>query len=215
MKNEQAIKDMLIANTISIIAEGGFEKATTKAITHYKVPQDGIRMNEVYIYRLFDSKENLYTQAFSTLDAEFFSALEYRLHSAEELSINTTEKLHRIFSLVWPFLMHNEIRCRCYVRYYYSIYFRGKSRASHNARFSKIVEIFTPLFKDEADVCAIMRSVLGALLDFAIRVYNGDLEDTEINRAHIFNVLYLIMVTYFRDEIPKTNPLSITFSTQH
>ena len=30
------------------------------------------------------------------------------------------------------------------------------------------------------------------MFDFAIRVYNGELEDSDINRPHIFNVLYPI-----------------------
>lgn len=37
------------------------------------------------------------------------------------------------------------------------------------------------------------------LFDFAIRVYNGELEDNEINRPHIFNVLYSVMAIYFKE----------------
>lgn len=32
-----------------------------------------------------------------------------------------------------------------------------------------------------------------------IRVYNGELEDNETNRPQIFNVLYSIIATYFKD----------------
>ena len=34
MKNEHAGREILIDNTIRLVAEGGFEKATTKAITN-------------------------------------------------------------------------------------------------------------------------------------------------------------------------------------
>jgi hypothetical protein len=57
----------------------------------------------------------------------------------------------------------------------------------------------TPIFKEEADVVSILHSVFTAMFDFAIRVYNGDLEDNEINRPHIFNVLYCMMALYFKD----------------
>ena len=59
----------------------------------------------------------------------------------------------------------------------------------------------TPIFKEEADVEAILHSVFTALFDFAIRVYNGELEDSDINRPHIFNVLYGMMATYLKDSV--------------
>lgn len=78
--------------------------------------------------------------------------------------------------------MSNEERCRCYVIYYYSNYFKGKSREAHRQLFAGMEEELTPLFKDEADVNSILHSAFTALFDFAIRAYNGELEDNEINR---------------------------------
>jgi hypothetical protein len=101
--------------------------------------------------------------------------------------------------MAWQFILGNEERCRCYVRYYYSIYFRGNSRKTHKKLFEGIVNEMMPMFKEEADVFSILHSVFTALFDFAIRVYNGELEDNEINRPHIFNVLYCMMITYFKD----------------
>ena len=62
-----------------------------------------------------------------------------------------------------------------------------------------MVDAVAPLFKEEADVASILHSVFTAMFDFAIRVYNGELEDNEINRPHIFNVLYCMMMTYFKE----------------
>ena len=70
MKYESEIKELLIENAIHLIAEGGFEKATTKALTYCGDQLPAVEMNEVYIYRLFGSKENLYEAAFARLDAE-------------------------------------------------------------------------------------------------------------------------------------------------
>ena len=201
MRNEQLIRDTLITNTVNLIAEGGFEKATTKAITHAGAIPDGVRMNEVYIYRLFGSKESLYQVAFGQLDQEFVLALEDCINDAGDLSVDTQRKLYEIFLRVWRFVLHNEDRCRCYVRFYYSVYFRGRTLANHDRMFAKIVRSFAPVFKDEADVESIMHSVLNTLLDFAVRVYNGNLTDDEINRPHIFNVLYNMMCTYFRENV--------------
>ena len=203
MKNEQEIREYLINNTIRLIAEGGFEKATTKAITYDGAQTLGLKMNEVYIYRLFGGKEKLYAKAFERLDEEFVFSLRRCLHDYNSLDGCVKEKMYATFLRVWQFLLRNEEWCRCYVRYYYSIYFKGKSLEKHNQLFSVIVEAFSTIFRPEADVKAIMHSTLTIMLDFAIRVHNGDLENNDENRPHVFNVLYCTMESYFKDEIRK------------
>jgi hypothetical protein len=102
--------------------------------------------------------------------------------------------------LAWNFILGDEERCRCYVRYYYSVYFKGSSREAHIRMFSGMISDMTPIFKEEANVSAIMHSVFTTLFDFAIRVYNGDIADDEVNRVHIFNVLFCMLSTYLKEE---------------
>lgn len=204
MKNEQNVREILVNNTIQLIAEGGFEKATTKAITHAGGNLPDVKMNEVYIYRLFGSKEHLYEVAFSRLDAEVVSALRSAVEKTERSAADVKSKLYELFMLAWRFLLKNESHCRCYVRYYYSVYFKGKSLQDHNELFKEIFGWFAPLFKENADVKSIMHSVYTAMLDFAVRVYNGDLQDTQMNAEHIFNVVYCMMMTYFKDSTAQS-----------
>ena len=158
-------------------------------------------MNEVYIYRLFGGKERLYEAVFKRLDAELFSAFHNGVEAVGGFEENTKDHLYEFFVRAWNFILGNEERCRCYVRYYYSIYFKETSLENHKKLFAEVVAEMSPLFKDEADVVAILHSVFTAMFDFAIRVYNGELEDSEINRQHIFNVLYCMMMTYFKDSV--------------
>ncbi|MBO7275538.1 MAG: TetR/AcrR family transcriptional regulator [Clostridia bacterium] len=199
MKGEQIIKETLINNAISVVAEGGFAKATTKALTYSGEIQPGIKMNEIYIYRLFGSKESVYEAAFETLDREFLDALRADIRQIGGFDDDVKSALYKLFLKVWTFVLRNESRCRYYIRYYYSVYFRGSSMDTHNAHFRDIIEDFVPLFKAEADVKSIMHSVFTTLLDFAVRVYNGDLEDSEESRPHVFNVIYCTMSSYFKD----------------
>lgn len=198
MKHEAEIRELLISNAIHLIAEGGFEKATTKELTLCGGHLPGLKMNEVYIYRFFGSKENLYESAFRRLDAELFYAFRNEVKSIGGFD-RDGKKLYEFFLKAWKFILGNEEKCRCYVRYYYSIYFKDSALKAHKRLFDEVVAEMTPLFKKEADVTAILHSVFTALFDFAIRVYNGELEDNEINRPHIFNVLYCMMMTYFED----------------
>lgn len=198
MKRESEVKDLLISNAIHTIAEGGFEKATTKEMTYCGGTLPNIKMNEVYIYRLFGSKENLYESAFARLDNELFGAFRRGVDRVGNFETDVYDSLNKFFAMAWDFVLSDEERCRCYVRYYYSIYFKGNSREAHKKLFSDIVEDIAPIFKEDADVEAILHSVFTSFLDFAIRVYNGDLENNEINRPHIFNVLRCMMMNYLK-----------------
>ncbi len=200
MRHETEIRQALIENTIGLIAEGGFEKATTRSITYRGEASTGIRLNEVYIYRLFGSKEELYAEAFRRLDNELIDALCVAVKSAGEWSEDLVDQLYAVFHGAWRFLLGNEKRCRCYVRFYYSVYFKGAALLTHRRSFGAIVNAFRPLFIEEADVGAIMHSILTTIMDFAIRVYNGDLEDTPQNELHVFNVVYCTMMTYLSME---------------
>jgi AcrR family transcriptional regulator len=196
MNRETEIKKLLIANAIKLISEGGFEKATTKALT-YAEPLPEFKMNEVYIYRFFNSKEQLYEAAFLSLDSELFLALKTGVDSIGGFDGDKKQKLYEFFLKTWRFILSNEANCRCYIRYYYSIYFKGNAKESHRHYFNTMVHAFGPLFKKEANAYAILHSVFSLLLDLAIRVYNGELEDNDETRIHIFNILYRIMETYF------------------
>ena len=201
MKREAELRELLISNTIRLIAEGGFEKATTKEITYGGGTIPGLKMNEVYIYRVFGSKEALYEAVFISLDNELVTAFQRGVNAIGGFSGDAKAKLFEFFNRAWEFILGNEEKCRCYVRYYYSVYFTGRSFEAHKLLFNGIVSEMAPLFKKEADVVSILHSVFTALFDFGIRVYNGDLRDNEINRPHIFNVLYCMMSTYFVDGV--------------
>ena len=204
MRCEVAIREALINNTIDLIAQGGFEMATTAAITRKAPPSAEVKMNEVYIYRLYGGKEQLYEAAFLTLESELYHALQACVTEELAKSRDTVDAWYRIFERAWGFLLRNEEHCRCYVRYYYSVYFKGNSLATHNKHFEHIVSCFAPLFQEDANLSAIMHSVFTALLDFSIRVYNGDLENNEDNRPHIFNMLYSMLKIYLKDEAART-----------
>ena len=48
---------------------------------------------------------------------------------------------------------------------------------------------------------SLIHTTFMTMMDFAIRVYNGDLEDDEDNAYHIFNLLYYSLSSYFAPEV--------------
>ena len=201
MRYEAEIREALINNSIRKIAEGGFEKATTKELINCDTSGQPFKLNEAYIYRLFGSKENLFAASFITLDKEFSEALLSKLESSNFSTEGIKETLYDFFLTIWEFVLKNEERCRSYVRFLYSIYFNGHVAELHRRIWTPVYAEISRLFKDEANVVAILHSVFITLLDFAIRVYNGDLADDDDSRPNIFNILFQMMQTYFKDSV--------------
>lgn len=212
MQHEAKIKELLVKNAIHLIAEGGFEKATTKELTHCGGELPDFKMNEVYIYRLFGGKECLYETAFTALDAEMCAAFCHGVKSVGGFENNTKEKLYKFFLKAWRFILEDEERCRYYVRYYYSIYFKDSSMTTHKKLFESVVSAISPIFQEEVDVSSILHSVFAAFLDFALRFYNKELEDNEETRLLVFNVLYCMMMTYFKENIKEESMISQNIS---
>ena len=110
MKREAEVKELLISNAIHIIAEGGFEKATTKELTLCGGHLTDLKMNEVYIYRFFGSKEKLYESAFRQLDTELYYAFRNGVDAVGGFEQDTKEHLYEFFSKAWNFILGNEYR---------------------------------------------------------------------------------------------------------
>ena len=200
MKSEQKIRGVLIDNTIRLIAEGGFEKATTRAIAFSGQPLLDIKMNEAYIYRLFGSKEKLYEAAFKYIDGEIafaFSACFQKIISSKS---DVKTKMQELFFEVWRYMLENESYFRYYTRYYYSAYFDDANLEAHLENYKGITSALTPFFKDDVDVKAIMHSVYSAMLGLAIRVYNGYMQDTQESAQHVYTILHQMSVVCLRDE---------------
>lgn len=61
-----------------------------------------------------------------------------------------------------------------------------------------IVEKFKDAFKDEADVWMILNHILNVMLDFAVKVHNGQMPSEDNYSEHVFLVIYRSVEQYFR-----------------
>ena len=195
MKREDT-RQRLIDGTIRVIARDGLDKATTKYI--------GLEtsINEVYIYRCFDSKEDLFAKTFAALDEELVEeAMEgISLMATEGLSFR--ERSWLFFSSVWRFLLGSREKCLTYIRYYYSPYYITRSSEAHRGRYSALEDQFKAMFLEESNVWMIMNHILSTMMVFAIKVFNGDVPDNEDTAEHVFRLIYSSISQYFKKEIP-------------
>ncbi len=191
MKQDE-IRQKLIDGTIHVIARDGLDKTTTKQI--------GIETttNEVYIYRCFLDKEDMFAKAFDSLDEELVTVALEHVSVMYMKEIDYELRCRLFFSAIWEFLLGNREKCLTFVRYYYSPYFSKNSVKDHKLRYAPLVEKFEDAFRDESNVWMILNHILNVILDFAVKVHNGEMPNDDDHKEHVFRVIYRSVEQYFR-----------------
>ena len=187
------VQNRLIDRTITVIAENGLDKTTTKAIVK------GTDINEAYIYRYFSDKEDLLSHVFDTLDEELVAKVTQHLPVMYMRESEYELRCRVFFEAVWKFLLGNKEKCLAFVRYYYSPYFTKYSAESHKRRYVPVVDKFKEAFKDEADIWMILNHILNVMLDFAVKAHNGQMSEEDNYVEHVFLVIYASVKQYFRE----------------
>ena len=188
----QDMREKLIARTITVVATEGLDKTTTKAIT------TGTGINEAYIYRHFSDKKDLLSKAFDKLDDELVAKVMQHLPVMYMQELEYELRCRVFFEAVWKFMLANKEHCLAFVQYYYSLYFTKFSVEAHKKRYVSVVEKFKDAFKDEADVWMILNHILNVMLDFAVKVHNGQMPSEDNYSEHVFLVIYRSVEQYFR-----------------
>lgn len=184
-------KNRLIDRTISVLSNDGLDKTTTKAIV------SGTDINEAYIYRFFESKEDLLSKTFSALDEELYAVANDNINIMYESGIEYKMRCEIYFIKLWRFLLGNRDKCLAYIRYYYSPYFKKYSSAEHRERYLPLVQKFKDAFRAEANTWMILNHILNVLLDFSTKVYDGEVPDDDDTAEHVFQLVYSSIFVYF------------------
>lgn len=195
----QTMREILLARTVSVIAQEGMDKTTTKAIVA------GTGINEAYIYRLFSDKSDLLSKTFDLLDEELVTVVKENLSLLYNSEIEEDLRFRMLFDAFWNFLLGNREKCLAFVRYYYSPYFSKYSAGSHRRRYVPLISEFSGVFREEADVWMILNHVLNVMLDFAVKVHLGQMSESDDYVEHVFRVVYVSVKQYFKstEEIQK------------
>ena len=67
------------------------------------------------------------------------------------------------------------------------------------------MEKFKDAFIDEADVWMILNHILNVMLDFALKVHNGQMSSDDDYAEHVFRVVYRSIEQYFKKGDVQTN----------
>lgn len=192
MKQDE-FRQLLIDGTIRVIARDGLDKASAKQIEL----EAGI--NAVYIYRCFKDKEDLFVKTFDSLDEELARETLKGVSVMYATDMPYVQRCRAFFGDIWRFLIGNRDKCLAFVRYFYSPYFARYSAENHKRRYMPLLAKFQDAFNDQADVWMILNHILNVMLDFAVKVHNGQMSDSGDYSEHVFRVIYASVKQYFRN----------------
>ena len=191
MKQEE-LRRKLIDGTIHVIAKEGLDGASTKQIGL------ATSINEAYIYRCFEDKEDMFAKTFASLDDELVNKAMQHVPVMYMQEMEYEMRCWVFFTSVWKFLLGNRDKCLAFIRYYYSPYFQRYSAEEHKKRYLPLVDKFRDAFRDEANVWMILNHILTTMLDFAVKVYDGAVPDNDDTAEHVFRLIYHSIRQYFK-----------------
>lgn len=190
--NHDELRQKLIDGTIRVIATDGLDRASTKQIGL------ATATNEAYIYRCFKSKEDLLAKTFASLDEELVSKAMQHIPVMYMQELEYEMRCRFYFVAIWEFLLGNREKCLAFIQYYYSPYFKKYSATEHTQRFLPVVNKFRDAFREESNAWLILNHILTTMLDFAIKVYDGVIPNSDETTDRVFCLIFATVRQYFK-----------------
>lgn len=180
----ETIRESLINSTIHTVADVGIDHATTKLLA------TNAGVNEVYIYRIFGGKDELFKETFFHIDRNFVAALAKFspiLHQ-RGIDIETSFKLH--FKEIWHYALSDKEQCSFFIRYYYSRCYTNDTSKARKEIYTKIIKKFNTAFVHGTDTWWLFNHLLDVTFSSAVKVLRGEIPDTQETEEKICNLIY-------------------------
>ena len=188
------MRQELIEGTIRTVAALGLENTTTNAICTVS------NINVAYIYRFFESKEDLIAGAFDAVDDELLGVILKNFTVLHYESIDYESRCRVLFMKCWDHLMQHPEELIFYVRYYYSASFQKYSSGEHMERYAVLLEKMKTAFPKTTDVRTVMRHILDTLLGEAIKQINEPKADSSIAATVSFRLIFSVVKSYVKQD---------------
>ena len=190
---QRKIKEALIKSAIYTIANVGIDSATTKLLAN------NAGVNEVYIYRIFGGKENLFREAFIFVDKDFSAALLNLLPKTYSKSHNVEVGFKNLFKLVWKYANKDKQKCSFFIKYYYSRFYTNEISLERKTIYSAVMKKFDTAFVRGTDTWWLFNHILDVIFSSAVKVLRDEMSDNEETQDNIFNLLYPAIKQYFKN----------------
>lgn len=192
---QSAIKQALIQSTIHTISELGIDSATTKQLASCA------GVNEVYIYRIFGGKDQLFRETFNFVDKDFSTALLKFFPIAYNQSHDIETRFKNLFKLIWQYAIDDKEKCSFFIRYYYSRCYTYEISEERKKIYADVMKVFNTAFARGTDTWWLFNHMLDVVFSSAVKVLRGEILDNDETAENIFNLFFPAIRQYFK----KTN----------
>ena len=180
------IRQELIKSAIRVVSVQGIQNATTKALSL------DAKLSEVYIYRYFRSKDDLFKQTFNSLDRELMLVMKRSLLRINCNNVNRKEVFRTIFHDFWEFALGDRNKCSFFIQYYYSSYYFAQSDTERKIIYQPFLDLISPAFLDGADAWIELNHMYDISFPKLLRVIRGTIPDTKETEESVCREVTLI-----------------------
>lgn len=191
LKSEN-MRQALINSAIHTISEVGIDHATTKLLA------TNAGLNEVYIYRIFGGKEELFKETFTYIDKAFADAILGFLPIVYDKTFDIKLRFRKLFEKVWQYALDDKEQCSFFIRYYYSRCYTNDMSVERKMIYSKVMRIFETAFPYGTDTWWLFNHILDIIFSSAVKVLRQEIPDDKQTEENIFALLFAALQPHLK-----------------
>ena len=186
MNRGYEVRQALIKSAVRVVAAQGIQNATTKALSIDS------ELSEVYIYRYFESKDDLFKQTFDSLDRELMLVMKRSLLRVNCNNANIKEVFRTIFHDFWEFALGDRNKCSFFIQYYYSSYYSTHSDTERKTIYQPLLDLISSAFVSGVDAWIELNHMYDIAFPKLLRVIRGTVPDTKETEESVCREVTLI-----------------------
>ncbi len=184
----------LMDGAIHAVAINGLENTATRDISI----ASGI--NEAYIYRYFENKEDLLAKTFAREDDLFLEKILNNFPVLHYESIEYEARCKVLFMRCWEYIIGRREQLTFYIRYYYSSSFLKYAYEEHMQKYEVLLENMKNAFPESVDSRAILNHILDTLLNTAMSQLNHPNRTNEEAAESNFRMIFSVVKAFVKNE---------------
>lgn len=178
----------LLESAVRAISKYGMNAVSTRSISR------GAGLNDAYIYRIFQDKEDLLAQAFLMEDRKYINFIknifdQLNEHMETPLEQSSSYAFHR----AWRYLLDTPDVCHVFMYYFHSPSFVTHAQEEHRLLIEDLARSILYLFPSFADARHCLLTMFSVINGLALNMLTGMVPDTEFMERKAFEITYAIM----------------------
>lgn len=188
----------LINCSVNVVATSGLANATTKAICTQA------NLNEVYLYRNFNSKDHLLLESYLQENEKLMSLIIGEVDKQNENleSVSLEDRSKAVVLKAWDYLVENPNVCKFLVYYYQSEQFTKYALEEHN-RWANVLlsKLNFESFNEKEYARTLLYVIFNTVFSMAKQVADNRLPNTKETAKMVFECVYILISACYKKDL--------------